>query len=744
VESKAKKLTNSTFAFQRKNSPSKRPQKEILSAISKTQGMLMPMPTTARNFSLALHLCIIATGACITAGGILKADEAHFPSNEDLRHTRSMSQPRLSPDGRSVLLSITDSTADGAKSHLWLIDIQQNTSRQLTWTPPQEKRGESSGQWMPDGNSILFLAHRGEHTQLYRLPMSGGEARPYDLKITPPVDESAEADAIPPRKPNANAKPDKAEPIEIDVESYDVSPDGKWIAILARDPETPGEKKQHDDKADALFVDHNPHGSRLYLLDPNSDKLTPVAIAPDVHSATWSRQSDQLLALSAGMNGTGDISPDNKAWLVKTANPLQPQQLQQLPPTIANGEWSDDAKHYYYLAQAQQDAPPGVHDLYDFTFADSRIKNLTGDFSGAVSQTPIVADGKVLISAQTGMNIGLLSIGSGKPESIQFQTALALSVSTNAKRNGWVWIGSSSTQPPTLYYAEKLGRSAKSLNTPSMMPAVWTSSPSKLVQWKNEGLTIEGLLYLPPQAASGKVPLIVDVHGGPTGAFQDRYDPLIQFLLGQGWAVFRTNPRGSTGYGAAFAAANKNDLGGADYRDIMTGVDEVIAKYPIDSTKMGLMGYSYGGEMAGFVEGKTDRFKAIISGAPVIDQHSEYGTEGGSWYDRWFYGKPWEHEADVWRQSPLSGASHAKTPFLLLQGEADTTDPLGQSKEMYRALRQMGVPVEMVQYPRENHGPLAGGIFGNPSPEPWHGFDGRQRIVKFFKTAFNGETVSSN
>ena len=229
----------------------------------------------------------------------------------------------------------------------------------------------------------------------------------------------------------------------------------------------------------------------------------------------------------------------------------------------------------------------------------------------------------------------------------------------------------------------------------------------------------------------------MDVHGGPTGAFEDNWNALAEFLLGQGWAVLRTNPRGSTGYGAAFAAANKDDMGGGDYRDIMAGVDTVLAKYPIDSNKMALMGYSYGGEMAGFVEGRTDRFKAIISGAPVIDQESEYGTEAGSYYDRWFYGGyPWEHAESAWRQSPLADAAKAKTPFLLLQGESDKTDPLGQSEEMYRALRQMGVQVEMVQYPREDHGPLAGGIFGSPSPEPWHGFDGRQRIVTFIRKAF--------
>jgi dipeptidyl aminopeptidase/acylaminoacyl peptidase len=210
--------------------------------------------------------------------------------------------------------------------------------------------------------------------------------------------------------------------------------------------------------------------------------------------------------------------------------------------------------------------------------------------------------------------------------------------------------------------------------------------------------------------------------------------------VGHGWAVLRPNPRGSSNYGVKFAAANKNDLGGGDYRDVMAGVDAVLAKYPLDPSKMALMGYSYGGEMAAFVEGKTDRFKAIISGAPVIDQFSEYGTERGSWYDRWYFGKPWEHLDDAWRQSPLAGAAKARTPFLLLQGQSDSTDPLGQAEEMYRALRQEGVPVELVTYPREDHGPLAIGMFGRPSPEPWHGYDARQRVVEFLEKALGTDT----
>jgi pimeloyl-ACP methyl ester carboxylesterase len=326
--------------------------------------------------------------------------------------------------------------------------------------------------------------------------------------------------------------------------------------------------------------------------------------------------------------------------------------------------------------------------------------------------------------------------GKAIPVDLPQSTPVVNGLATNLKQTGWVWIAEGSDHPQTLCFAASPGGDCKTLPTPDLAPQRFKTAKSQLVRWQNDGLAIEGLLYLPAEAANGKVPLIVDVHGGPLGAWEDRYSEWTNFLVGHGWAVLRPNPRGSSAYGVKFAAANKNDLGGGDFRDIMTGLDTVLKGFPIDSTRLALMGYSYGGEMAGFAEGKTDRFKAIISGAPVIDQFSEYGTEHGSWYDRWYFGKPWQHVEDAWRQSPLSGAAKAKTPFLLLQGESDVTDPVGQSLEMYRALLQDGVPVELVIYPREDHGPLARGIFGSPATEPWHGFDGRQRIVEFLERAF--------
>ena len=679
-------------------------------------------------------LTIAALAGSAFAAARAQAADAAYPSNEDLRHVRAMADPRIAPDGRRVLVRISDSTADGGRGHIWLVDVAGSPARQLTFSPAGDKAGERQARWLGDGN-VLFLAKRGEHVELFRLPMSGGEAHAYELKVTPVVDESADDDAIPPKK---SGEPLTRDPLPLDVDGYDVSPDGGTIAVLARDPQTAGEKKQKDAKADALWLNHDRHGKRLYLLDSQSEKLTPVAVPPDVASIAWSRQNDRLIALTQGPNHAGDLGPDAKAWLVEIKNPDHPTPIKEVPATVEQGSFSDDGSSFYFVAQAKHDAPPGYNDLHVLNLADRSVRNLTDGFTGSIlGEKPVGLGGDMVQGVQTGTRSGYARVHNARAEPLHFDAPVVRRLDCDRQRLACVWIGESSREPPALYYSNALGKQAQKLNTPGLLPGNWPRTQARLVSWSNEGLALEGLLYLPTLSGSAPTPLLVDVHGGPTGAWLEYFDPMIAYLMGQGWAVFRPNPRGSTGYGAAFAAANKNDLGGGDYRDIMTGLDAVISSNSIDAGKLALMGYSYGGEMAGFVEGKTDRFRAIVSGAPVIDQQSEYGTEDNPWYDHWFYGSPWEHSEDAWRQSPLAGAAHAKTPFLLIQGEEDKVDPLGQSLEMYRALRQAGVHVELVQYPREDHGPLSNGMRGGSSPEPWHGFDVRQRLIKFINTAFS-------
>jgi dipeptidyl aminopeptidase/acylaminoacyl peptidase len=417
-------------------------------------------------------------------------------------------------------------------------------------------------------------------------------------------------------------------------------------------------------------------------------------------------------------------------------------ELKGLPKTVHAPVWTADG--LVYLAQCEADTPPGCLELFTYDFKTGVSRDLTRDLKASLVDNLVVERGgkSVVTPVQVGVRqrLARIDLATGALAWLDFPLPVVAFAGANAKESGWTFLASGPLQPRAAYFAPRLGDAPVKLGGPDITPADWPQTPSQLVSWKNGGLHLEGLLYR-PQTANGdaKVPLVVIVHGGPSGLFQDRSYNQVNLLVAQGWAVFQPNPRGSLGYGAAFLAANKNDLGGGDYTDIMTGVDAVLARYPIDRARMALIGYSYGGEMAGFVEGRTDRFKALVSGAPVIDQFSEYGTEDSSYYDRWYFGKPWERFADAWRQSPLARVGHAKTPLLLLQGEDDPTDPLGQSEEMRRAMAQVGAPVVMISYPRETHATLGRGYSAEPSREPWHGVDLRRRMIQFIADAFAGK-----
>src|SRR5215831_8142517 len=167
----------------------------------------MRMPTRLP----VLPLCVVLATAAGAPVAAQMTPGAHFPTNEDLRHTRAIADPRLSPDGRMVLFAVTEPTVDGATTHLWLADVATNRSRQITFAPSGTKSSEQQGTWSPDGRAVYFVARRGKHSQLYRLPLDGGEAEAITMKVVPFVDASAAPDAVNGSK--ANESPD---PLEID------------------------------------------------------------------------------------------------------------------------------------------------------------------------------------------------------------------------------------------------------------------------------------------------------------------------------------------------------------------------------------------------------------------------------------------------------------------------------------------------------------------------------------------------
>jgi dipeptidyl aminopeptidase/acylaminoacyl peptidase len=231
------------------------------------------------------------------------------------------------------------------------------------------------------------------------------------------------------------------------------------------------------------------------------------------------------------------------------------------------------------------------------------------------------------------------------------------------------------------------------------------------LRWKSDGRDIEGLLTYPVGYRAGqRVPLLVVVHGGPTGVFTQSFIgtaspyPIAAFAS-RGYAVLRVNPRGSSGYGRDFRYANYRDWGGGDYRDIMRGVDHIIELGVADSTRLGIMGWSYGGYMTSWVITQTKRFKASSVGAGVTNLMSFTGTADIPGFIPDYMGGEYWDNFDAWRsRSAMFHIKGVTTPTLIQHGERDLRVPVSQGYELYNALKRQNVPVKMVVYPRQPHG----------------------------------------
>jgi dipeptidyl aminopeptidase/acylaminoacyl peptidase len=237
---------------------------------------------------------------------------------------------------------------------------------------------------------------------------------------------------------------------------------------------------------------------------------------------------------------------------------------------------------------------------------------------------------------------------------------------------------------------------------------------TEVIHWKGPGnLDIEGLLTYPVDYQVGKrYPLIAISHGGPPSNFSQSFIAAaahypIAALASRGYAVLRSNVRGSTGYGKAFRYANYGDWGGGDFHDMMAGLDKVVEMGVADPARLGVAGWSYGGYMTAWAITQTHRFKAASIGAPVTDLASMNGTaDMWTFVPDYMHAESWENPEIYVRHSPLYNAKGVTTPALIQQGSDDTVVPLGQGEEFYNALQAQGVPVRMVIYPRSGHSPV--------------------------------------
>jgi len=633
--------------------------------------------------------CLLAIALLILISG---ASFAQLKPEQTLNR-RPISELRFSPDGNRVAFTVSEPPKGANRSrHIWMLDIRTREVRQFTNSP----KSEFAPRWSPDGRRLAFLSDREDATQIYLMATDGGEA----LRLTE----------------GKNG-----------VRAFEWSPDGKQLALLAPEPKTEAEEKKDKDKDDARVVDRDDKRARLWLVDVETRKVRQLTAGSwEVQEAKWTPQGDRLI-----VSATDHPESDQETNRIFSIAIADGQMKQIAAPSGPFGQLniSPDGNSVAYLAARV--AGPSPHDLYLQPLAGGPARNLT-----AVSiDRPIGgylwrADGAILALAANGFHTQFYAIGAdGKAEARSQQTVNPGSFDATAKAIAFagettvdapeVWLsieeGAHSTQPAIAESVTHFNESWKQI--PLVKP--------ELIHYKSfDGLEIEAALLKPAGYQAGtKVPLVVIAHGGPTGRWADSFQSWGQLLAARGYAVLYPNVRGSTGYGHRFLEMNRADWGGGDFKDLMAGVDFLIARGIADPDRLGIAGWSYGGYMASWAITQTQRFKAAMTGAGLSDLASEFGTEDGSSYDEWFFGTPYEKPQGFINSSPITFIKNARTPTLILQGEADVTDPIGQSQQLYRGLKRYGVETDFVVYPREGHG----------FREEKHQLDVLNRIVDWFE-----------
>jgi dipeptidyl aminopeptidase/acylaminoacyl peptidase len=614
---------------------------------------------------------ILALSGIAVAQEKTATDAAKLLTPEASLNLLSISDLQFSPDGARVAFVVAEPPKGERRArHIWIYQKESGAVRQFTFSA----KDETSPRWSPDGKQVAFLSNRDEQQQIYVMRADGGEA-------------------------TAVTKGKRS------VRSFAWSPDSKQIAFLAPNAKSEAEEKKDKDKDDARIVDKDDKQPRLWLLTLATGEAKALTDAKwEISELAWLKTGDRLI-VSATDHPESDqethrifsISiPDGSRRLIFA--PHGPFHELQVSP--------DGATVSYIGSRVDGPSP---HDLMLLDIDKRATRNLTGaSLDRAISEHRWMKDGSMLALYVDGFRNKLVGFS---PEGMSKIPANPPSCNVNAfavsGAGDVVFAGQSATTPPELWFWDQ----KDSPHQVSHLNDSWkqfTLSAPEFYKYKSfDSLEIEAALLRPSGAVGkSKLPLITLIHGGPTGNWQDSIEVWGQLLAARGYAVFYPNIRGSVGYGQKFIEMNRGDWGGADFKDVMWGVKDLIDRGIADPAKLGIGGWSYGGYMAEWAITQTNDFKAAVSGAGLSNLISEYGSEEHPAYDDWFYGVPYESDSLVkfLNSSPFTQLKNAKTPTLILQGETDTTDPPDQSQELYRGLKHYGVETELVMYPREPHG----------------------------------------
>ncbi len=619
---------------------------------------------------------------------------------DDLGRIVRVSDPQIAPNGASVAVVVGRANYDENRydTDLMLVDVGTGASRILT----RDRRSISHPRFSPGGDQLAFLANvaggsgQPVRSQIFLMPMNGGDTR--QLTTAPKG-----------------------------VQQFSWSPDGRTIAYATEDePEKKTGPERFNDSFevgnDDFLIESQAMPTHVWLVPVDGGdarRLTsgswslPINHPPGSPASplAWSPDGASIAIVRLETPHSGD-SDKATVQLLDVATGqfrgLTGQQRFEGYPAF-----SPDGTQIAY--SKPRDADSGnVNEVHVASSAGGDGRSVTRALDRNVARSLWMPDGQsLLIGANDNTRVSLwlqplhgsarkLDLGAASPSS-------AFWVDVTVGRNGAIaFTGTDPMRPAELYYMASASATPKRLTDLNTEVASLALGKTEVVTWQSDGFTHNGTLTYPPDfSASQKYPLVLVIHGGPRAASLETFGANAQLMAAKGWVVFQPNYRGSDQIGNAYQRAIVNDAGAGPGRDVMAGIDAVKAKGFVDTSRIAVSGWSYGGYMTTWLLGHYPGWRVAVAGAAVTDWLDQYNLgDANVRRGAAFGGSPWtdaKRMQSYIEQAPITYAAKITTPTLVMTNTRDFRVTPTQSFKLYHALRDNNVPTKFIAYPIVGH-----------------------------------------
>lgn len=593
--------------------------------------------------------------------------------------------PRWSPDGE-YLAFLRKPRGKDARAQLWLVRRAGGEAWRLTDVPG----GAADPAWSPAGDALVFTSKVASNPAADTTADNGGDVRVID-RLTYKLDGEGFDDG---RRRHLFVVPLSTSQVAArqvtggDFDDTDPvwAPDGQALAFVSA---------RHD--------------NREY------DRWRDVWVVPATGGEP--RRVTRTTGPCAG-----PVYAPNGQTIAYTGHDNQPQYGPTTQPTIWVVPTSGDAAPR--PLGRQLDRPVGSDVGTDMRYGTPEPRLIWTPDGGALY---------ALLSCEGRVSVQRIDAMTGESSTIVGGDRQVTNVSASRDGRRLALAISSATMPADIFSLDlATGREQRLTDVnAALFEAIEIRAPERFRYDAPDGQALDGWLVTPAGFdPARRYPLILEIHGGPHAAYGESFYFEFQLLAARGYLVLYTNPRGSTSYGQSFVSALRQDWGGVDYRDVMAGVDAVIARGVVDESRLGVTGGSYGGYLTNWIIGQTNRFRAAVSGRSTCNRASHYGhSDIGSFIGDWeFGGPPWERADHYRERSPITYVANVRTPVLLENQEQDHRCPVPQAEEFYTALKKLRrVDVQFIRFPDESHGMARQG-------HPVHRVERLERIVAWFDT----------